>query len=124
MEDHLRLTDSKVASRRAIYGKHSCAIVKKIAERDLASYQLVGVNHLLPQGLDSFLGLSPRKLWAVQLTLGIVERKLPKTLTIVKKRRDTKLAELVAELPNGPSTLFYFVDLVLSSPFLLLSAGV
>ena len=56
---------------------------------------------LIEQGIDSFKDLSPRKLRAIQLALGLVERKLPKTLALVKNRWEAKLAGLKAQLPNN-----------------------
>ncbi len=100
MEDHLRQTGSKVASRRLLFGENFTIISQKIFERDLASFQLKAVERLLEQRVDSFKDLSPRKLRAIQLTLELVEKKLPITLTPAKKPLDAKLSELSSQIPG------------------------
>ncbi len=101
VENHLRKTGSKVANRRLLYGDGFLDVIHKLFERDIASLQLEAVMNLIEEGIDSFKDLSPRKLRAIQLALGLVERKLPKTLVLVKNRLEAKLAGLKAELPNN-----------------------
>ena len=80
VERHLRQTSAKVAEWKALYGSDFSGVVKKVFSRELARYQLIAVNHLLEQGVENFKDLSSRKLTALQLTLGLLEKKLPKTL--------------------------------------------
>ena len=77
VEEHLHRTGSKVAERHLLYGENFNSIREKVFERELATYQLKAVERLIEQGINSFKDLSPRKLRAIQLTLGLTEKKLP-----------------------------------------------
>ncbi len=99
VEAHLRKTVSKVSDCHALYGDAFTLISQRIFERDLLSFQLKAVNHLLEQGVENFKDLSPRKLRAIQLALGLVEKKLPKTLVLVKNRLDSKHSDLRTQIP-------------------------
>ena len=100
VEEHLCSTESKVAERSLLYGENFNSIRTKMFDRDLAKYQLKAVERLIEQGIDSFNDLSPRKLRAIQLTLGLVEKKLPKTLALVRNRLESHLASLASQIPE------------------------
>ena len=101
VENHLRQTSSKVAERKALFGPDFRCTLKKIFDRDLATYQLIAVNHVVEQGVENFKDLSPRKLRAPQLALGLLEKKLSKTLTLIKNRLESKLSDVVGQIPEG-----------------------
>ncbi len=100
MEEHLLRTGSKVAERHLLYGENFNSIREKVFERELATYQLRAVERLIEQGINSFKDLSPRKLRAIQLTLGLTEKKLPKTLALVKNRLDSQLSAPASQIPE------------------------
>ncbi len=100
VEEHLHRTGSKIAERRLLYGENFNSIREKVFERELATYQLKEVERLIELGINSFKDLSPRKLRAIQLTLGLTEKKLPKALALVKNRLDSQLSILAIQIPD------------------------
>ena len=80
VEEVLQHTPVLLSDRLKIYGTEFTAISRSVFTRDLTTYQLAAVNHLMDQGILDYKSLSPRKLKAIQLALGLSSKKLPKTL--------------------------------------------
>ncbi len=101
VEKTLRSTPDLLAERRNVYGSAFSSNSRSVFSRDLIKRQLFALNRLLEQGIQDFKSLSPRKLKAIQLTLGLSSKKLPKTLAVEKNRLEVKLSNLDSPIPLG-----------------------
>ena len=101
VEDALRHTPTMLADRQEIYGTEFVPISRSVFTRDLATYQLTAVNQLMDQGILDYKSLSPRKLKAIQLALGLSSKNLPKTLAISKNRLEVRLSNLSPPIPSS-----------------------
>ena len=101
VEETLRNAPALLSDRQKIYGTNFISISRSVFILDLAKYQLVAINHLMDQGILDYKSLSPRKLKAIQLALGLSSKKLPKTLAISKNRLEVKLSNLNPPIPSS-----------------------
>ena len=100
-EETLRGTQTMLADRSKLYGLAFVQVSRSIFTMDMAKYQLFGLNHLLEQGILDFKSLSPRKLEAIQLALGLTSKKLLKTLAISNNRPEVRLSNFSPLIPDG-----------------------
>ncbi len=103
VETHLRALPEKIEERKLLHGDKFLDVQKLLFERDLIQYQLRALRRLQEQGVSTYSDLSPRKLRAIQLVLGIFSQKMPTTLELSKARLERRLAVSISQLTTATS---------------------
>ncbi len=75
VEDVLLHTPEMLADRQKIYGMKFIPLCRSVFTRDLATYQLAAVNHLMDQEIIDYKSLGHHKLKAIQLAIGLTSKK-------------------------------------------------
>ncbi len=77
VEATLRHTPTMLADRQKVFVSEFSSISRSVFTRELATYQLVAINHLMDQRTLDFKSLKPRRLNDIHLALGLSSKKDP-----------------------------------------------